>query len=210
MLNFRTLYWPQGFKKEKKRIPSNLGSQFATLGGQKTSQKMLEVGPKFVQPWLLVYKAGRVGGRGGCPYSLVIAMELSKQASIWPQNVCKKRFSLEATKHMGREEASCSFLSSLVRWSSELKAGCGMTCDGDLSTKYTIRLIWDWRKRHSLISSLGVGYFRPNHTLSSRDCHPNNLIPNGTKLQKMWNWSILVGPGLSYLIPLSWQSCLFS
>jgi hypothetical protein len=69
-------------------------------------------------------------------------MELSQQASICTSKCLQKKFSLEATNHMARED-SCSFLSSLVRWSSELKAGCGMTCEGDLSTKYTIRFIRD-------------------------------------------------------------------
>jgi len=130
-------------------MPSNLGSQFATLGGQTTSQKMLKVGPKFFQPWLLVYNWGGGHSNG--------VDTISKHL---PSKCLQKKFSLEATNHMTQED-SCSFLSSLVRWSSELKAGCGMTCDGDLSTKYTIRFIWDWRKRHSLIhSSSGAGLFQ--------------------------------------------------
>jgi hypothetical protein len=50
--------------KAGKRIPSNLGSQFVTLGvnvpafvsnlGPNNKPKMLKVGPKFVPPWLLV------------------------------------------------------------------------------------------------------------------------------------------------------------
>jgi hypothetical protein len=65
MLNFRGWYWPQGWKK---KIPSNLGGQFATLGanvsafinypdvnvlafirnlGQTTSQKCSKLAPNF-------------------------------------------------------------------------------------------------------------------------------------------------------------------
>ncbi len=70
MLNFIGLYPPQGWK----RIPSNLGGQFAILGGKCCSirypdinvlafisnlrpnnkPKMLKVGPKFSLPGLLV------------------------------------------------------------------------------------------------------------------------------------------------------------
>jgi hypothetical protein len=63
MLNFMAMYWP----KAEKRIPLNLGSQFATLGatvssfiiivlafinnlGPNNKPKMLKVGPKFFQP----------------------------------------------------------------------------------------------------------------------------------------------------------------
>ncbi len=34
--------------KAEKRIPLNLGSQFATLGAKQQEPKMLKVGPKFV------------------------------------------------------------------------------------------------------------------------------------------------------------------
>jgi hypothetical protein len=42
-------YSPKAKKKkeEEEEIPSNLGSQFPTLGGQTTSPNMLKVGPKF-------------------------------------------------------------------------------------------------------------------------------------------------------------------
>jgi hypothetical protein len=57
MLNFMALYWPPRLKK---RIPSNLGSEFATLVGNVVAfisnmgphkkSKMLKLGPKFLQP----------------------------------------------------------------------------------------------------------------------------------------------------------------
>jgi hypothetical protein len=61
MLNLMALYRPQRLKK---RIPSNLGSQFATLManvvafisnlGPDKKPKMLKVGPKFFQSQFLV------------------------------------------------------------------------------------------------------------------------------------------------------------
>jgi hypothetical protein len=43
MLNFMALYWPQGLK----RIPTNLGSQFATLGAKQQA--------KYAQSWPQVF-----------------------------------------------------------------------------------------------------------------------------------------------------------
>ncbi len=137
---------PQGFLKKRKGYPRIWEANLQPLRAKQQAKKCSKLAPKFFSrdsQYIKRARGARGVGEGGSLQSTDSnGVEPTSKQSICPQNICKIFFIGNLKSYGPRRHVRFS----LVRWSSGLKAGCGMTCDGVLSTKYTIRFIRGLKK----------------------------------------------------------------